>query len=289
MEIDKKIKELESEISNLREWNDAKAHELMDKDRLIERQTAEMNILRKLTDESKEKLAGINDDFQQQLTRIKANEIELITTFQTTQETMLNSLKAIYEKLIQKTKGETEVPLTALQEFHNEEMDYIKSQVLLLNQRILPLKISTMEIKMPEIPVLTQIVADKPTVKSESLKVPPIASVKADKTVTKPADIKIKRNEPVYLHFVDDSFVRVSKIPEKGISLILDVKERKWIMIWTEDATFVQRRNAERQARSIAHAGYLIDKITRLGQGYTLELLGTSAVPNQLLRDQHNY
>jgi len=83
--------------------------------------------------------------------------------------------------------------------------------------------------------------------------------------------------------------VRVNRLPETGINLVLDEKNQKWIMSWSADVGFVQQRTAERQARSIANTGFTMGRGARLGKGFALELIGQNAMPDRLLHDQHEY
>ncbi|MHA1129983.1 MAG: hypothetical protein ACTSQQ_04155, partial [Candidatus Helarchaeota archaeon] len=124
------------------------------------------------------------------------------------------------------------------------------------------------------------------TEEQPSQDLPTFTKIETVKPVEK-AEVK-QRENPIYLHFDNNVFVKVRRPLDIGINLILDPKELKWILVWTSDASFVQRRTAERQARSIAKAGYSTET-GRIGQGYPLELIGEKSIPLRLLRDQHAY
>lgn len=94
---------------------------------------------------------------------------------------------------------------------------------------------------------------------------------------------------PIYLHYNGTDFVVVRNKPEQGIALILDRQESRWLMVWDETAGFVERRTAERLARSIAKAGWPLPGGAREGMGFELEMQGDKSVPDRLLRDQHEY
>ena len=93
----------------------------------------------------------------------------------------------------------------------------------------------------------------------------------------------------IFLRYTGANFVMVRSKPDEGISMILDQQEGKWLMVWDANAGFVERRTAERLARSIAKAGWPLPSGARVGLGFDLEMQGAQSVPGRLLRDQHEY
>lgn len=124
--------------------------------------------------------------------------------------------------------------------------------------------------------------------KEAEQELPTISKVQQTEIETKSV-MKKPKEEVIYLQFVENKFTRVKKMPSSGISLIFDPKEMKWLLTWSSDAGFVQRKTAERQARSIANAGYSLESGGRAGQGFPLEIVGEESIPTRLLRDQHEY
>ncbi|MFX1293824.1 MAG: coiled-coil domain-containing protein [Promethearchaeota archaeon] len=90
----------------------------------------------------------------------------------------------------------------------------------------------------------------------------------------------------VFLRFSGEDFRYVQKKPEDGIYLILDRQNKKWLLIWDSNTSFIDQRNAERFARSIAKSGWQLADGTRIGIGFKLELRGKKSVPTQLLNDK---
>jgi len=93
----------------------------------------------------------------------------------------------------------------------------------------------------------------------------------------------------IYLHYTGSDFVIVRHKPEEGLALILDKQEEKWLMVWDSNTGFVERRSAERVARSIAKSGWSLPSGARVGFGFELEMQGEQSVPDRLRRDQHEY
>ncbi len=93
----------------------------------------------------------------------------------------------------------------------------------------------------------------------------------------------------IFLRYTGSDFVIVRQKPEEGIALILDQQEEKWLMVWDSSAGFVERRTAERVARSISKAGWALPSGARVGFGFELEIQGEQSVPDRLTRDQHEY
>ncbi len=103
-------------------------------------------------------------------------------------------------------------------------------------------------------------------------------------------EIKISEEEKViYLRFTGEDFRYVPKKPDEGIILILDKQEEKWLLVWDAKSSLIDRRTAERIARSIAKAGWTLPGGGRVGMGFKIELQGEKTMPERLLRDQHKY
>lgn len=104
------------------------------------------------------------------------------------------------------------------------------------------------------------------------------------------AESTLKGDEQVIiLRYTGEDFLLVKQKPEEGVSLIMDAQERKWLLIWDPKASFIDRRTAERRARSIAKSGWPLPNGARLGMAFELEIQGEKKVPDRLLRDQHQY
>jgi chromosome segregation ATPase len=93
----------------------------------------------------------------------------------------------------------------------------------------------------------------------------------------------------IILRYNGEEFLLVKQKPEEGIGLIMDGQERKWLLVWDANASFIDRRTAERRARSIAKSGWPLPNGARLGMAFDLEIQGEKKVPERLLRDQHQY
>ena len=85
---------------------------------------------------------------------------------------------------------------------------------------------------------------------------------------------RVKSGNSIILQFKDNYFMRVKSNPEKGITLILDLKKQVWILMWSKDVGLVYRRAAEGQARSLINTGYSNGEGAREGRGLPLELVG---------------
>ena len=93
----------------------------------------------------------------------------------------------------------------------------------------------------------------------------------------------------VMLRYTGTDFLLVKKKPDEGIVLIMDAQDRKWLLSWDTNSSFIDRRTAERRARSIAKSGWALPKGARLGMGFEFEIQGDKKIPERLLRDQHEY
>ncbi|HUY00926.1 MAG TPA: hypothetical protein VMV49_15295 [Candidatus Deferrimicrobium sp.] len=93
----------------------------------------------------------------------------------------------------------------------------------------------------------------------------------------------------IILRYTGTDFLYVRNKPDEGIVLILDRQENKWLLAWEKESGFIDRRTAERLARSIAKSGWPLPGGGRVGMGFDLEMQGDKAVPERLLRDQHKY
>jgi len=93
----------------------------------------------------------------------------------------------------------------------------------------------------------------------------------------------------VMLRYTGTDFLLVKQKPDEGIVLIMDGQERKWLLTWDPNASFIDRRTAERRARSIAKSGWPLPGGARLGMGFEFEIQGEKKIPERLLRDQHEY
>ena len=104
------------------------------------------------------------------------------------------------------------------------------------------------------------------------------------------AEATLKGDEQVIiLRYTGEDFLLVKQKPDEGIGLIMDGVERKWLLVWDAKASFIDRRTAERRARSIAKSGWPLPNGARLGMAFELEIQGEKKVPDRLLRDQHQY
>ncbi|MHA1359431.1 MAG: hypothetical protein ACTSQI_17905 [Candidatus Helarchaeota archaeon] len=285
-----KLEKLQSEISQLKKWNDAKAHELMEKDNLIKEQTKEINIFKQKIKELEQNMESTDALLAQKVNEIKKTETELIQYVQYHLSQIFKSIEAIQKEIIEKTDKYETILQDHIRELQNKELESFKAQVTLLNQKIKLLQMADFDLMLPEIiisPSEPIPISTKPATEEQpSQDLPTFTKIETVKPVEK-AEVK-QRENPIYLHFDNNVFVKVRRPLDIGINLILDPKELKWILVWTSDASFVQRRTAERQARSIAKAGYSTET-GRIGQGYPLELIGEKSIPLRLLRDQHAY
>ncbi|MHA1279406.1 MAG: hypothetical protein ACTSQ8_19580 [Candidatus Helarchaeota archaeon] len=285
-----KLEKLQSEISQLKKWNDAKAHELMEKDNLIKEQTKEINIFKQKIKELEQNMESTDALLAQKVNEIKKTETELIQYVQYHLSQIFKSIEAIQKEIIEKTDKYETILQDHIRELQNKELESFKAQVTLLNQKIKLLQMADFDLMLPEIiisPSEPIPISTKPATEEQpSQDLPTFTKIEKVKPVEK-AEVK-QRENPIYLHFDNNVFVKVRRPLDIGINLILDPKELKWILVWTSDASFVQRRTAERQARSIAKAGYSTET-GRIGQGYPLELIGEKSIPLRLLRDQHAY
>ncbi|MFX1453315.1 MAG: coiled-coil domain-containing protein [Promethearchaeota archaeon] len=92
----------------------------------------------------------------------------------------------------------------------------------------------------------------------------------------------------IFLKYVNNQFVRAMSQPSEGIFLILDESRQKWILDYSLEPNLIERKTAERQARSLAKSGFIIGG-NRVGIRYDLEIASESKVPEKLLREQHKY
>lgn len=92
----------------------------------------------------------------------------------------------------------------------------------------------------------------------------------------------------IMLKYAGAQFVRVMSRPASGIILILDEANQKWKLDFNNEPNLIERKTAERQARSIAKSGYLSGG-NRVGVGLDLEIVSGEDVPEALLRDQHEF
>ena len=99
----------------------------------------------------------------------------------------------------------------------------------------------------------------------------------------------VEKKQNCFLVFSGKIFTRISEPAESGIRMILDEKEKKWLLYFDEDTQLIDQRTAERQARSISKAGFGTETGERLGIGYELKIIGEKDVPPRLLKDQHEY
>jgi hypothetical protein len=292
-----RLEKLQKQLAQLKQWNDTQAHELMTKDKLIKEKDSTINELEAKMDELKKKVDSSGTVLAQQVTGIKKTETDLIKHTQNHLTKIFESIQSIQRELLEQI-GEREYHLLdTIQELHNKEIETFQAQVTLLNQKIKLLQIADLDLTLPEIALPASVSPpepqstpdEKPTLETPAspADLPTFAKIEKDEPVGKPAVKAVER--PIYLAFENNVFLRVKRPPDSGISLILDPKELKWILVWTSEIGFVKRRTAERQARSIAKAGYTTEKGDRLGQAYPLELIGEKSVPSRLLRDQHQY
>ncbi|MFX0135796.1 MAG: hypothetical protein ACFFDN_19290 [Candidatus Hodarchaeota archaeon] len=92
----------------------------------------------------------------------------------------------------------------------------------------------------------------------------------------------------IFLKYANKQFIRAMTRPAEGIILILDESQQKWILDYSLEPNLIERKTAERQARSIAKSGFNIGG-NRVGIRYDLEIAEEQAVPEKLLREQHKY
>lgn len=317
-DLDKALDDKNKENSQLREWNDAKAHELMDKDNIIQAKVTKISDLSNQIASLTQKLTSINANFTEQVTKMKEKETHLFDFIQRYQTTVSDAIKGIQELTVQKVQSHNEFLVTMLQDLHKQELDSFLKQADLLDQKITAFQAEKIEIVTPTIdlpPITEEEPPEPPRPPAPSVKpsiptpraptilpAPPPPSVRTIALKEAPTfEKKVKfaieaeavpekpaMEEVIYLHFEEKSFVRVDRLPETGINLVLDEKNQKWIMSWSSDVGFVQQRTAERQARSIANAGVPVGK-GRLGKGFALEMIGQNAIPDRLMHDQHEY
>ena len=95
-------------------------------------------------------------------------------------------------------------------------------------------------------------------------------------------------SSPILLSYSNKNFIRVMSKPSQGCFLELDQPNARWILDVQNETNLVERRTAERQARSIAKAGY-VDGGRRLGVNYKLEVVEKHDLPEKLTREQHKY
>ena len=70
--------------------------------------------------------------------------------------------------------------------------------------------------------------------------------------------------------------------------MVLDEAQKKWLLDSSMETNLVERRTAERQARSIAKTGFIAGG-NRVGIGYDLLEMKEGEIPEALLREQTKF
>ena len=77
-----------------------------------------------------------------------------------------------------------------------------------------------------------------------------------------------------FLEYKNNQFHECAGQPATEISLKVDDAQKKLILSVPSGVSMIQRRAAERNARSIQKSGFQTAKKGRIGTGYELEILG---------------
>ena len=88
-----------------------------------------------------------------------------------------------------------------------------------------------------------------------------------------------------FLEYRDNQFHECAGQPATEISLKVDDAQKKLILSVPSGVSMIQRRAAERNARSIQKSGFQTAKKGRVGRDYELEILGGGGgLPDRLKR-----
>ena len=312
----KKAAELDDQNKQLKATIDSLQSKLNESKASIENLEGE---IKKLTESASQKEAGyqkkidaIQNEADQLNSEIEHFSKELTTLNEKLAETQ-NKLQESESKVLDAAAKITD--LEREKEGLIEENETLKTNIIKIDEVKDELQTAQQELKekLSEISILNEKISDEEKLREqikedmqneiEALKVKHHEELNAkieeyetkmqelkDSYGVSPQDVEFTGKEQVImLRYTGTDFLFVRKKPDEGIILILDQLNSKWLFVWDQNASFIDRRTAERIARSIAKAGWPLPGGGRVGMGFDLELQGDKAVPERLLRDQHKY
>jgi chromosome segregation ATPase len=295
-EIEDKAADLEGQMKEIvsEREGDFKAQMAASEEKLSQRQAA-VEKLEKDLSSVKDQLAQAKQKFSQaegqarekaaKVTELENLKIDLNTKVQTLSDRIREVEPALKEN--EDLKAESGKLKTSLEE-KLSEISQLNENVKKLESEAETLRATQEDVRKQDLEAISKKHAEE------------IAAVKADyeKKIKElkdvfghaPIESPLKGDEQVIiLRYSGEDFLLVKQKPEQGIGLIMDSQERKWLLIWDANASFIDKNKAERRARSIAKAGWPLPNGARLGMGFEFEIQGEKKVPERLLRDQHQY
>ncbi|NHI94270.1 MAG: hypothetical protein EAX96_17395 [Candidatus Lokiarchaeota archaeon] len=286
--ISQKDQEIQNLNSNL---SDLKNH-ITQKDNQINDLQSQLNLLGEFQqniqslniqlEEKNAEISKIYEDHTSELAELKENanaEVNSIKAeINSIREKNLNELNDLNNQLMaandEKNKILEEIKIKFEQEKSeiSEKMKQeVEQQVNDIEQNYLE-EINELKMKIQE---LTPKIVEKPSVEPAN----------AVASFLKKAEPEISK---IILRFDGKEFIQQTTFNEDSINLVLNPDAQRWQLSWAVTSTLIDRKTAERQARSIAKSGYAIGA-ERYGLGLELELIGSQTIPEALTRDQHSY
>jgi len=279
------MNELKSKIANLENENQEKMGSLegISAEKENEFQTKK-NILEETIAQKQSEIEKLQADFSN-LQDTLNEKISRISELETLNNDLSEKNKALSERL--------EAVEPALKEIETQKADLEQKliEITQLNEKMKNLEdslVSQQNDHKQELEALQL----KQSEELEALKVSYESQIQELKEVhgMTPGEAELTGEEQVImLRYTGTDFLLVKKKPDEGVVLIMDAQERKWLLTWDINASFIDRRSAERRARSIAKSGWPLPGGARLGMGFDFEIQGDKKIPERLLRDQHEY
>ncbi len=204
-------------------------------------------------DELNNKISSLNEQISS-IQEEKNKEIEALKgSIEEEKAKAVEQLKADNQKELNDLKADQQKELDDLKASHEEELNGLKS------------KIEGLTPKEVETPVAEPVTGVASYVKKAT-----------------------QETKEILLRFDGKIFVEEASLNESDINLFLNINEQRWQLSWGPDSSLIDRKTAERQARSIAKTGYKKEN-QRFGASLELELIGQQKIPEALTRDQHEY
>lgn len=311
---------LNEELESLRKKHDDLENKNKEQKETIENLISETNELKSkissLENEGQEKISGLENQIKditasmESESQTEKNSIEETITQKQTEidklqedlnektarvkelETLNNDLSEKNNALSERLEGVGEIE-TQKAEIENIQADLEQklSEISQLNEKIKSLE-DSLESQQNDHKQELEALQQKQSEEMEAMKVNYESQIQGLKEVhgVSAGEAALTGEEQVImLRYTGTDFLLIKQKPDEGIVLIMDGQERKWLLTWDTNASFIDRRTAERRARSIAKSGWPLPGGARLGMGFEFEIQGDKEVPQRLLRDQHEY